>query len=448
MTEGRTRPPVSVFGRAFREVCRWIIYLYFGTLHRVRWRGVERVPADGPVILAANHQSYYDPLFVAAPVPRVVHYMAWDRIFSVPVLGRLAVFLGAFPVDTERADRRSLRAAREVLGRGDVLGIFPEAGRGDAGGHLVKMKPGAARLSLATGAPVVPVSLWGAFRAWSRHRRWPMPGRIRVVYHPPVPPPPVDPAGGPQALREAQEAMMQSIVARIDRTVRRGLRAEARIERLYAGPPRGPRILDLLPAGLAGWAVALGHASPVALLVPALHLAYLAAERIALPRRRTVRWVRDGLPVLAGLALWPFVTGLPWGTTLVGLLIVVTHLPHLGAQRAERLLVGLWAAWILLVAAGAEGVRAAVLAGPLGTAVDLGLAGAMVVWALGAGGPFRRRALGFAGGYLLLCGLAAASLASGVQTDLALAVALGASGGALGLVVRYAPGRPVPRAGN
>jgi 1-acyl-sn-glycerol-3-phosphate acyltransferase len=122
--------------------------------------GEERVPQSGPLVVAANHWRFFDPVFVCMAVPRRVQWMAKKELFIAP-LRRFFRFLGAFPVDRSGGAREAIRTAITFLKDGWALGIFPEgtrrrargAGDDDGGGA----KSGAVMLAVRGGAPIVPV---------------------------------------------------------------------------------------------------------------------------------------------------------------------------------------------------------------------------------------------------------------------------------------------------
>jgi 1-acyl-sn-glycerol-3-phosphate acyltransferase len=129
--------------------------------------GAEHIPATGPVILAANHQSFVDEFFIPLGARRQVFYFAKAEYFTAPgVRGRAmaAFFHGMGQVSVERSDPRSAAAVIdvgvEVLSEGKALGIFPEGTR-SPDGRLYRFRTGVARLAIRSGAPVVPVGLVG-----------------------------------------------------------------------------------------------------------------------------------------------------------------------------------------------------------------------------------------------------------------------------------------------
>jgi 1-acyl-sn-glycerol-3-phosphate acyltransferase len=151
------RPPLYVF-------FDWIrVRSWFRRLYRVDLRGGERIPATGPAILVANHESMLDPWLVALATPRPVRYMAKAELWNNRVIGFLMESGGTFPVSRGLGDRGAVGRGAELLDEGEVLGIFPQ------GTCLpYRSRPwlrGAARLAISTGAPIVPVCIVGSEKA-------------------------------------------------------------------------------------------------------------------------------------------------------------------------------------------------------------------------------------------------------------------------------------------
>ena len=136
------------------------VYLPF----RLQVTGKENIPPDRPVLVVSNHISQADPpILGVALLPRKTYYMAKSELFRIPVLRHVISRLGAFPVERGGADRRALRLAREVLGRDDVLLMFPEGTR-HTDGRLRPGLSGAGSLALIPGVTVVPAAIWGSHR--------------------------------------------------------------------------------------------------------------------------------------------------------------------------------------------------------------------------------------------------------------------------------------------
>ncbi len=131
-------------------------------LYRVRREGTHRVPKKGPVILASNHQSFIDSVFLPLVVNRRVTFVAKAEYFETWKTAWFFNALGMIPLKRGggSASQRALAAAREVLEQGGALGIYPEGTR-SPDGRLYKGHTGVARLAKQTGAPVIPVAQFG-----------------------------------------------------------------------------------------------------------------------------------------------------------------------------------------------------------------------------------------------------------------------------------------------
>lgn len=148
-----------MFYRILRAIFALIARCYFS----LKVEGLANIPGDGPVIVCTNHVSWWDPVLVCISLKRPVHFMAKKELFAYPVFGYLLRKLNAFPVNRGKADIGAIREGLAVLGRGEVLGIFPEGTRQRGGKQLGPMHPGAALLALKTGAVVVPGAIRGSY---------------------------------------------------------------------------------------------------------------------------------------------------------------------------------------------------------------------------------------------------------------------------------------------
>ncbi|WP_203899287.1 lysophospholipid acyltransferase family protein [Virgisporangium aliadipatigenens] len=134
---------------------------------RRTWRGAEHIPATGPVIIVANHLSHADPLvashFIYSAAERWPQFLAKASLFSAPVIGPLLKRVRQIPVYRNSTDAaKALEAAVTAVKSGDLVIIYPE-GTTTREPDLWPMRgrTGVARLALATGAPVVPMVMWG-----------------------------------------------------------------------------------------------------------------------------------------------------------------------------------------------------------------------------------------------------------------------------------------------
>ncbi|TBL79770.1 lysophospholipid acyltransferase family protein [Paenibacillus thalictri] len=137
-----------------------IFHVLFKILYRYEAVGLNHIPASGPVVLCANHTSNLDPPFLGTPLDRDVHYMAKAELFAVPVLGWVLPRIKAFPVKRGGVSKESIRLSLGLLKDGNVIGIFPEGSRSNAGGMG---KKGAASLALRGDAEVIPAAIIGTY---------------------------------------------------------------------------------------------------------------------------------------------------------------------------------------------------------------------------------------------------------------------------------------------
>jgi 1-acyl-sn-glycerol-3-phosphate acyltransferase len=132
-------------------------------LFDLEFRGFDKLPNDGPLVVAANHFSHVDPVFVSACFGRSVRYLGVDELFGRSrVFDALTGFFGAIPLPRERPPLGAMRTALEALALGETVGVYPEGKRVAAWGEVTPPKRGAAWLAFASGAPLVPVALVGS----------------------------------------------------------------------------------------------------------------------------------------------------------------------------------------------------------------------------------------------------------------------------------------------
>src|SRR5688572_19024321 len=91
------------------------------TLFSLKYEGLNNIPSHGPALIIPNHQSYLDPLFVGAAIPRSTRYMAMKSLFRWSALAAFLRFFGAFPVTTGRADKQAIKASLHFLRAGEVV---------------------------------------------------------------------------------------------------------------------------------------------------------------------------------------------------------------------------------------------------------------------------------------------------------------------------------------
>ena len=150
--------------------------------HLMGWKiyDIENLPVEGPVILAINHVSFWDPIVAASSLPRHVSFMAKDELFALPILGWIFSKLGAFPVKRGQGDMNAIRQSLTLLKEGQVLGLFPEGSRSKTG-EVQKGLPGMVLLMEKSKASVVPIKVLGTRRLL--RKGW---GKITVVVGQPL----------------------------------------------------------------------------------------------------------------------------------------------------------------------------------------------------------------------------------------------------------------------
>ncbi len=169
----------------------WAINLIRIPLHllsllfwRISFEGLENVPRTGGVIIASNHQTYLDPMWMSLPVRRETRYLAWSESFDWPIVGKVIMLLGAWPIQIKKADRTAIRRSRQWMKSGGAVVIFPEGGRCQPDGRLLPFEAGAARMALESNVPILPVTIRGGHIAWAKGSRLPRLHKVQIIYHP------------------------------------------------------------------------------------------------------------------------------------------------------------------------------------------------------------------------------------------------------------------------
>jgi len=190
---------VPVVGVELQRIAQQFARPTFFPYARFDIRGADLVPAEGPAIVVGNHRSYFDPAALAvtlARTGRTVRFLGKKEVFDAPLIGQLASAMGGIRVDRGSGSGEPLQAAADALAGGDVVAIMPQGTipRGPAFfDPELRGRYGAARLAKLSGAPVVPIGLWGTEQVWPRSSRLPnvlnvtSPPTVRVRVGRPVP---------------------------------------------------------------------------------------------------------------------------------------------------------------------------------------------------------------------------------------------------------------------
>jgi len=146
----------------------------FAPVMKMEVNGLEHLPREGAVILAANHVTNFDVFPMQFALPRVIFFMGKAELFKNPILDVLIRNLSGFPVNRGDKDQWALNHALKVLRHGQTLGMFPE-GKRSKGKGLSVAKTGTARLALEANCPIVPLTVIGSGQFFKR-----FPYRTRV----------------------------------------------------------------------------------------------------------------------------------------------------------------------------------------------------------------------------------------------------------------------------
>lgn len=210
----------------------------------LRWQihvsGVEHVPAEGPGVVATNHIGYLDFVFAGYGVReqgrRRLRFVAKREVFDHRVSGPLMRAMRHIPVDRAGDTNLAMAEVAEALADGDLVGMFPE---GTISRSFVPLpgRPGAARMAMEAGVPLIPGAVWGTQRIHTKGRK-PTAARgtvISVAFGPPVA---YDPAEDPL---DVHQRLMAAIGELVDR-----------LQRAYPQSPSGPDDAWWQPAHLGG----------------------------------------------------------------------------------------------------------------------------------------------------------------------------------------------------
>ena len=172
--------------------------------------GRENVPAVGPLIVVANHQSNFDPPLLSPSIPRRIRFLAKDSIFKGPAIA--SWFLreyGAYPLKRTGIDVGAHRWALDQLRRDGVIAVFPEGTRSRGG--MKRARPGIVRLALTTQAPILPVGITGTERLGTWLRVLNPTGRITVTIGRPFTLPVIEGKPSPAVMDSLTDMVMRKV---------------------------------------------------------------------------------------------------------------------------------------------------------------------------------------------------------------------------------------------
>lgn len=174
--------------RAWYALSRRVCQVVGVALYQVRYSGQENIPAEGGVLVVANHQSHFDPPLVGMGCMRRMNYLARESLFAIPPLRWVIQSFDAIPIKRDGLGLEGIKETLRRLKRGEMVLMFPEGTR-TRDGQIGPFRPGFTTLALRSGACILPVGIEGAYHVWPRRR--PVPalfGRIHVHYGPAITP--------------------------------------------------------------------------------------------------------------------------------------------------------------------------------------------------------------------------------------------------------------------
>ena len=208
MVEASSQPSANLITAGSRGLCAGV----FRTLYRLRIAGREHIPPRGPLILVANHASYFDAFILVAALPRQtaqqIFYLGFEWFFRHPVLAWWGRGVRVIPVDMDTYLVRALQASARILRDGKILCVFPEGERSHDGSVRPFLK-GTGILVRELRVPVLPAHIAGSFEAWPRGRAVPRLHPIRVHFGPVVTAAQLLEGDGPRGGDDAETVVMR-----------------------------------------------------------------------------------------------------------------------------------------------------------------------------------------------------------------------------------------------
>ncbi|MFA7330821.1 MAG: lysophospholipid acyltransferase family protein [Candidatus Delongbacteria bacterium] len=215
--------------RASYRFVAWVLRQVFRLGYRLEVSGLERIPRQGSLILASNHQSNLDPPLIGCFFPREISFVAKKQLFENPWLARLMRHFNALPLDRSGVDLRALREIRARLGQGHDLLVFPEGTR-SRDGRLGQPRAGLGLIISAAEVDVLPVLILGSRSSPGLPGFRPV---IRLEFGAPIPRAALPLAGDPGELEGRGRSSRAEALTRV---------VFQRIEAMYASanPPDKP----------------------------------------------------------------------------------------------------------------------------------------------------------------------------------------------------------------
>jgi len=239
-------PKLPVVGIEPQKALLSVVHPALFPYARFEISGMEHVPAEGAAIVVGNHRSYFDPIAMGVALAkrgRPVRFLGKKEVFDAPIVGQVARAMGGIRVERGTGSDEPLAEAAAALEAGELVALMPQGTipRGPAFfDPVLKARWGAARLAALTGAPVIPVGLWGTEKVWPRSERLP---NVLALGNPPT----ITITAGPQ-VQDLHGRSLDADTKRIMKAVATLLPAEARRRRT----PTAEELARTYPPGWKG----------------------------------------------------------------------------------------------------------------------------------------------------------------------------------------------------
>jgi 1-acyl-sn-glycerol-3-phosphate acyltransferase len=175
----RLRGVFAAMGERFYKACQYTIAPALRGLWRVHATGLHHIPEKGAAILASNHLSYTDHYFLPAVCKRQIFFISKAQHFDVPVQRWFFEQVGVIPLRRGEGDNEAMTRSLQLLGDGNLFGIYPEGTR-STDGKLHKGRTGVARLALQAKVPVIPVGMIGTEKVLPKGKSFPKLHKVTV----------------------------------------------------------------------------------------------------------------------------------------------------------------------------------------------------------------------------------------------------------------------------
>lgn len=171
----------------FLQFSYYFIKITLGTLVKLIWvkkvERIENIPKDGPLIIAFNHQSFFDFLCFVAISPRKIHFLSAEKFFTHILWGPLVKLTSQIKVERQNSDKKDLhKLVYDHLASNKVIGIFPEGTRSPHEKEMLLAFTGVAEFAIRSEVPVVPVGIRGTYEVMAKHDKKPKFKRMVTIH--------------------------------------------------------------------------------------------------------------------------------------------------------------------------------------------------------------------------------------------------------------------------